>query len=317
MLMKNHKVEIVNKKCPYCNTNYKTSNDFSTIIKNGFKECCDECRRIEELKEILSDYSNNQHGKAWKNVIHKQNMVEDNEQPIEHVKIFSARTYHISFRVINRSKRIIEIIDLIDETRKMLYLEVAGQFEVLDSIYENKNVFWNEGGNLIRYVHNASFAFVVIKLKELLSGMNSKCSIKKLRNIFENEKNRLFGEQKIFEVYKYDNGDEFEEVFDVFPIVDYLNKIDELLNEYSNSINAINDFRDNYFAHIGELKDENSSKNLSYKNIKRIFNLIKLIYDGFLYGISPDKYASLIVDHNIWFSHLDLIVNDYKKNKIK
>lgn len=56
--------------------------------------------------------------------------------------------------------------------------------------------------------------------------MNSKCSIKKLRNIFENEKNRLFGKQKMFEVYKYDNGDEFEEVFDVFPIADYLNKID-------------------------------------------------------------------------------------------
>lgn len=79
------------------------------------------------------------------------------------------------------------------------------------------------------------------------------------------EKNRLFGEQKIFEVYKYDNGDEFEEAFDVFPIVDYLSKIDELLNEYSYSINAINDYRDNNFAHIGELKDENSSKNLSYK----------------------------------------------------
>lgn len=108
----------------------------------------------------------------------------------------------------------------------MLYLEVYDQFEVLNSIYENKNAFCYEGGNLIRYVHNASFEFVVIKLKELLSGMNSKCSIKKLRNIFENEKNRLFGKQKMFEVYKYDNGDEFEEVFDVFPIADYLNKID-------------------------------------------------------------------------------------------
>ena len=146
--------------------------------------------------------------------------------------------------------------------------------------------------------------------------MNSKYS-KKLRNIFENEKNRLLGEQKIFEVYKYDNGDEFEEAFDVFPIVDYLSKIDELLNEYSYSINAINDYRNNFFAHIGELKDENSSKNLSYKNIKRIFNFIKLIYDGFLYGIAPDKYASLIVDHNICLSHLDLIVNEYKKNKGK
>lgn len=80
----------------------------------------------------------------------------------------------------------------------------------------------------------------------------------------------MFGEQKIFEVYKYDNGDEFEEAFDVFPIVDYLSKIGELLNEYSYSINAINDYRDNYFAHIGELKDENSSKTCHIKYQKNI-----------------------------------------------
>lgn len=92
--------------------------------------------------------------------------------------------------------------------------------------------------------------------------MNSKCS-KKLRNIFENEKNRLFGEQKIFEVYKYDNGDEFEEAFDVFPIVDYLSKIDELLNEYSYSINAINDYRDNYFAHRSPIWRKGSSESKS------------------------------------------------------
>lgn len=33
--------EKINKKCPYCNTNYETRSDFSNIIKNGFKECCD------------------------------------------------------------------------------------------------------------------------------------------------------------------------------------------------------------------------------------------------------------------------------------
>ncbi|MCI6014096.1 MAG: hypothetical protein MRZ09_03850 [Coprobacillus sp.] len=93
--------EKINKKCPYCNTNYETRSDFSNIIKNGFKECCDECRKIEELKDILSSYSNNQHGKAWNNVIHKQNMVKDEEQPIEHVTIYSSRKYHTSFMVIN------------------------------------------------------------------------------------------------------------------------------------------------------------------------------------------------------------------------
>ena len=94
-----------------------------------------------------------------------------------------------------------------------------------------------------------------------------------------------------------------------------MDKIENLLNSYKHIINAIADYRDNYFAHISELKDNESSKNLSYVNIKRIYNMLKLIYDGFLFAIAPDKLTSLFVEHNIWFSHLNNLVNKYKKEK--
>ena len=176
---------------------------------------------------------------------------------------------------------------------------------------KKKDVFWGETGNLLRYVHNASFEYVVIKLKELLSGNKSKYSITKIRNILTNNKNKVFGNQNIFTVFKYDNGEEFKIKYDPFPIIDYLDKI----NSYKHIINAIADYRDNYFAHISERKDNKSSKNLNYVNIKRIYNMIKLIYDGFLFAIAPDKLTSLFVEHNFMFFHLNNLVNKYKKEK--
>lgn len=43
--------------------------------------------------------------------------------------------------------------------------------------------------------------------------------------------------------------------------------------------------------------------------------MLKLIYDGFLYAVAPDKYTSLLVEHNIYISHLDYIVEEYRRNR--
>ena len=304
----------IKRKCEFCHSEYDSFDDIESIVKYGIG-FCPYCVEINQLKEFLESYSDKHHEKEWDNDVHKKNMIKDDVQHVKGVTSYTSRHYDSTYKVEGRSKFVIELIETIDYVRRLLAVEVGGQIEILDSIYEKKDVFWGETGNLLRYVHNASFEYVVIKLKELLSGNKSKYSITKIRNILTNNRNKVFENQKIFTVFKYDNGDEFEIKYDPFPIIDYLDKIENLLNSYKHIINAIADYRDNYFAHISKLKDNESSKNLSYVNIKRIYNMLKLIYDGFLFAIAPDKLTSLFVEHNIWFSHLNNLVNKYKKEK--
>ena len=59
------------------------------------------------------------------------------------------------------------------------------------------------------------------------------------------------------------------------------------------------------FAHIDELKNKDSPKEMSYVNLKRMFSLAKIIYDWFLFAVAPDKYAHIVFNSNIWFSRLN------------
>lgn len=43
--------------------------------------------------------------------------------------------------------------------------------------------------------------------------------------------------------------------------------------------------------------------------------MLKLTYDSFSFAIVPDKLTSLYVEHNIWFFHLNNLVNKNKKKK--
>lgn len=307
-------MSIIIKKCPYCNSNYEFNDDWTTWVKLEPKDCCDACSEINVLKNQLKKYSDSQHEKEWNNRIHEQNMVKDDLQLVKGVTSYSSAHYVTSYRVEGRSEYIKDLVEKIDFIRKMLYLDIGAQFEVLDSIYEKKNSFWNESGNLIRYVHNASFEYIVIKLKECLSGSNSKYSIKKFKNEFANNKNRIFSTQKVYTVFTYDNGSTFEIAYDPFPIVKYIESIEKILDEYSKNIKALKDLRDKNFAHISNEDTTESFNNLSYVDLKRMFSMIKLIYDGFLYAVAPDKLSTIIVDYNIWFSHLDQIVKEYRKN---
>lgn len=72
------------------------------------------------------------------------------------------------------------MIERIDKARKFLYFSVEPQIKILESIYENKDIFWKNCGNLSYHVKNASFEFVVIKLNEMLTS-NSKYSLTNLK----------------------------------------------------------------------------------------------------------------------------------------
>ena len=123
----------------------------------------------------------------------------------------------------------------------------------------------------------------------------------------------MFKGQEIYERIEFlESKDIMEEKYQPFNIEKFVELITSVLEENKNILDAMKDYRDNRFAHIDELKNENSSKEMSYVNLKRMFSLAKNIYDGFLFAVAPDKYAHIIFDSNIWFSHLNEMSNVYK-----
>ena len=188
-------------------------------------------------------------------------------------------------------------------------------FEILDSIYINHDKFWEETGNLLRYVHNTCFEEAVLKLSELLIDRSCKYSINKIKNSLLAESKYVFKEQEIYERVEFENsGDIIEERFEPFNINEFADLVSDSVDHYRKILDALKDYRDTQFAHIDTLKSKESPKALSYVNLKRMFSLVKAIYDVFLYVVAPDKYATIIFDSNISFFHLNEMTDVYKKD---
>lgn len=97
----------------------------------------------------------------------------------------------------------------------------------------------------------------------------------------------------------------------------YLLKLDAVLDGYRNIINAIDDYRDSQIAHIGEHKKSEAEAQLTYLNIIKIFNSLKIIYDGFLYSVAPDLFANKSGNFNVLYGRLNRISQCYYDNVTK
>ena len=303
----------VKKECKYCGLEYDSYDDVESLLSHGAGEC-KECKTINEINEFFHKYSNNHSSKVWSNKIHERNMIKDNILYSSGVTSYTLAKHKTSYRVEKRTNRVQAIIDKISYIRDYLYFSLNPIFEILDSIYIKKDCFWDETGNLIRYVHNCCFQEALLKLREILLDGSCKYSIKRISNSLLADSKYVFKEQKIYERLEFeDSKDVIEESFEPFSIENFVKLIEKVLDENEGILDAIKDYRDNQIAHINELKNPDSPKMLSYVNLKRMFSLAKCIYDGFLYVTAPDKYASIIFDSNIWFSHLNEICKDSKK----
>ena len=303
------------KQCPYCGLDFETYDGYEDVFKEDYKVCCDKCKDIQQLKDLISSCQSIHSDKEFDNPVNKAygetHMLQNND--FEQRRVLE----RIVYKVDNRSSDAENIIERVNYARQLLYTNIAAQFEILDSIYITKNKFWNELGSFCNFVHESSFEYVVIKLKELISGAKSKYSVLKFRNILKDCYDSNFRKQQITATYIYSNGDSIEVPYDPFPIIDYLDKIAVMQNEYSELTTALDDFRDNVCAHIGKLKHQGTPYNLTYANVKRIFNMLKTIYDGFLFAVAPDKYTPVIFQSNIWFSNMDYIVEKFKQFRNK
>lgn len=308
------------KKCDICGMEYEESDDLSYLLIHGPAEC-PYCSKIIKLRKILEKYSNEYHSNLIDNEIYERNFYPDNhesEEPFgQEVSSSTLDEHLLEYVAENRTQSIEEIINRIQFVRKYLITRVGAQFEILDSIYEKKNIFWRETGNFLNFVHDASFQYIIIKLKEIL-GSSSKYSITKIRNCIENNQTAIFKKQKVYEVYTFKkSGDVLKQLFPVFPILEYLNNIDDVLNEYKNMIQAINILRDKEFAHLDGTNVDEYYKEINYVGLKRIYNSLRIIYDGFLCSVAPEKLNIIMLDYNMWFSHLDDITEYWIENKRK
>lgn len=303
------------KKCEICGMLFDEPNDLEILVVRGPTQC-PYCKEIIELKQEITKHWNEFVDRESNNPIEDQNMIKDEDYESINLygktESYTLDSYETSFEIKGRIEVVKDFIERVQSARKYLYEVVEPQIKILESLYERKDLFWKYGGNLHYYVRNASVQFVVIKLKEYL-GTTSKYSIHKLRNIIAQHKERLFDEHHVIEIKKFNrSGDVMRTEYPHFEIDKYLNKLDNVLSSYAKTINAISDYRDTQFAHIGDLKKpEESSKELTYFNIKRVFNSLKIIYDGFYYSIAPDLFANVRYDYQLWFDYLNQISKEH------
>lgn len=305
------------KKCEICETDFYESNDLNYLVANGSAKCPD-CSKIFELQTVLESYSNKIKNIEFNDQIFNNNMIKQNEINIGPVNIqsYSLDEFEKEIIVEGRTKKVQELIDRIVKGREFLYMELEPKIHLLKSIYIDKDRFWNDGGNLKYHVSEVTIQYIVIKLNEFLSANknSSKISINKIVNIIKNSQKAIFDEQKIIKIKKYKKSGDFQKnIYPRFNISEYLSRLDGVLENYRAIINAFDDYRDTQFAHIDDLKNPNSKSQLTYKNIVKIFNSLKIIYDGFLFSVAPDLFNHMYVNHNVWYSHLNRISESYSK----
>ena len=300
-----NKGEKAEYKCEVCGTPIDESQTQYTFSGHR-KGHCKQCEKIINLRDVVKRH--------WDKFIERQSIDEEGEYGEWQVHssrggaTFSSRGLDRSddsFEVVDRTANVKKIIDQIDEARRYLYLDVGAYFEILESTFKRENVFWSDGGNLLYYVRQSLVSTIILKLMEFLDTAEnnlSKFSLKKIRNKITNDRSNVFERQKVYSVKKFrKSGNVIKTKFDIFPIDEYLRGIDDVLNEYETMIKGIKDYRDNHYAHIGKLKNEAESKNqLTLINFRRIYESLKIIYDGLIYSVAPDKYTNLFVDYNIW-----------------
>ena len=305
-------------KCEVCGTSIDVSKNQYTFFGQR-KVHCEQCEKIISLRDVVKRH--------WDEFTDRQSSNEEGEYGEWQVHsscdgmTFTSREldhHDDSFEVVDRTANVKQIIEDIDRARKYLYLDVGPYFEILESTFKKENVFWSDGGNLLYYVRQSLVSTVILKLMEFLDTTESnlsKFSLKKIRNKITSDRKNVFERQKVYCVEKFSkSGNVIKTKYDIFPIDEYLRGIDDVLNDYETMIKGIKDYRDNHYAHIGELKNEPESKNqLTLINLRRIYGSLKIIYDGLIYSVAPDKYKNLLVNYNIWYENMNQISKYWKE----
>lgn len=286
---------------------------------------CSECQEVLNLQQLNIEHWDKFRSAQTDDPVEHNNFYDDkpfisNDGLSVLIKTLDDCT--AKYVIDGRTKHVQEIIDDINHARRRLYTDIGPYFEILESMFDKKNIFWNEGGNLFYYCKNAIVSYLVIHLKEYLDNSKqnkSMYSIYRFINIINCNKKQLFKNQRICCVRTFrKSGDVAKTYFEHFPIEKYLMQLRIILDDYSALIDTIDDYRNNVFAHSGNLKNKEKSENtLTLINLRKIFNSLKIIYDGLSYSVAPDLFAQFDYHYNFWFDHLNQITEQHQKTITK
>lgn len=310
-----------NKKCIICGCKLSGDN-LSALLRDGYPHC-DKCSTIVELENLSKKHWDSFREKECKNEEQEYGPEHDIcSDGINHCYVRELGPCEETYEIVNRTRNITGIIDTIESARKYLFFDISASFNLLESMFDEKNVFWSDGGNFEYYIKQSLISTLVIKLMEYFDCARqnlSRYSLKALRNRIENDKNNIFVKQRIFRVKKFTTtGHVIKTEFEPYPINEFFRLLDKLLREYEAILTGLKDYRDNYYAHIDTLDNEETSKQqLTLLNIRKVLNTLKKVYDSLLYAVAPDKYTHLVVDFNIWYSHMNQISDYWKENNKK
>ena len=312
------------QKCKVCGKTLSEKELFNAELHYRQKGCSD-CLEILNLQRLAIE-----HWDKFKKAESDNPIVDKNysaEKPVvtksgAAVTFRTLGSYTTTYKVVGRTNYVITVIEEIDHARRFLYQDVGPYFEILESMFDKKYHFWKDGGNLWLYTKNAVVSYIVIRLKEYLDNgkqNKSKHSIYRFKNIIENNSKKLFDNQKISCVKKFDKSSDIVEIpFERFPIKEYLNRLDVVLQKYGSIIETIDDYRNNVYAHTGALRKKDESEAQSTLiNLRKVFNSLKIIYDCLFYSVAPDKFTNLNYNFNVWYDHLNCISEYYDRKVTK
>lgn len=296
-----------NNKCKFCNSNF-TYDLLKSLDKAIPDYCCEECVEIYSLCSTIKTHHYEQINKIFDNPISNKNM--KTEQILDNnCCVCSYTDCEITYEINERNNEIEDIIKRIEFMRKLIVSDIGGYIYILDSICNKKHSFWKSSGNLARYVYYSSLQHVIIFLNECKCGSDSKYSIDKLKKCIDSNPKVKASNQQINIVCSFKNNDVIKCEYTPFPIDEFIKLIDNACKKYEELLGSIKHARNKYFAHINEISDTQPFNELTFVNISRAYNLLKVIFDAFLFVIAPDKYFSIgPIEYNIHLDHLEKII---------
>lgn len=309
-------------KCIVCDKEVSVDNRFKSLMRYR-NVYCDDCEDVAKLQEI-----NIKHWDAFQNAksddqVEQRNYFKTREDKELGIESFTLDDYDEKYDVKSRFNNVQKIIDEIDYARKHIYTNIKPYMIILESMFDKKYKFWGDGGNYWVYVKDSLVSYLAIQIREYfdISKQNrSKLSLYRFKNIIQSNKKRLYLDSKITYSRKFKNSGETSVVsFTPYPIDEYLKQLDIVLEKYDPIIKSIEDYRDNVYAHVGELKNkEDHQAKMTLINFRKIVNTLTIIFDGLSYSIAPDKYVTIAkIDYNIYLNRLNEISMYYEENVTK
>jgi hypothetical protein len=279
------------KKCEICGYIFDEPNDLNVLAVCGPSQC-PFCVNIDKLQNFINEYE-----------LGIMDFVDRKE------KMIQSHQFNFGYKVENQANEIKRHGSELPFLWRQLTVDIDGNLEILESLYDEKHSFWNDGGNLKYYVNNSTLYFIVMRLVELVKKCNS------VLNVIENNKKSLLA-QKIHFVAV----DKKQEVIcdEIVPIID-LDKtilfVKEIFKDLKPICNDLKDFRDKVIAHMDFNASDDFLRSLSIINMKRVQNALKNICAIYFLILALQLYNPGFEMHGIDLDRMEYISKQFHSKK--